>query len=226
VQRHRNSKKLSSKLNLKDGMIETINGESLSEFLAPLDLQIGSWNEVRSILGGEEKEGSGIIHQCPSDAQELFGFAAHICGVVPQASWSLVNFDNSTSLNAIEATLLRIVMTGPPDSTKPLTSMDHAFLFRFDVPKRDEQVTRVKFLHTVFLILLFRMHGQIVWDGLEKGQYLSLRDGFVAFGGGSGVDIFSARLQQSVNTLSTKPFPKWYLQLVAEGQEEVLLAHR
>jgi hypothetical protein len=147
--------------------------------LYSIGLHVGIWNQITAKnFQNEKKEERYICIKSPRDAWDLYVFSQHISEWLPKGNWNILRFDNSTSLDAMQKVIL----------SKYIKDFDFVkdnyknYSFKLEFEETSNHIMwEVEMSCIIFYILLFQAHAQIVSSSCERGQYLSIQDGFIYF---------------------------------------------
>ena len=77
---------------------------SISAYLAPVQLQIGDWNQIE--VSGCDPEDRIVTYAAPTRTAELFVFSHHLATWLAPGEWTILQIDNSTALTDTEAAFM------------------------------------------------------------------------------------------------------------------------
>ena len=147
---------------------------SIDAYLTPLQLQIGSWNQVE--VAGPAPADCVVTYATPVPAAELFVFSQHLASWLAPGDWTILQIDNSTAFTDAEVAFVSAFAPtaasfGPDGNPK---DGDRSLLLR-SVP--DASSFRYRVANVIHAFLLHEGHAQLASPGLPHRHYLSLQDG-------------------------------------------------
>lgn len=181
---------------------------------------IGDWGQIKSLIDNNEIK--KINYPAPENALELFKFASHISAWLPKGDWKLFQMDNSSHMNAYEAYLFGKLLFGK-DEVINFSEMGPIF-FEFLIGKELDECTEMLISNLIYLILLFKSHGQMVSSSCNSKKILSIQDGFVYFiSDDSGLLEANSILEK----YESNPFlsPDWVDEIISDYQERSIKGH-
>ena len=188
--------------------------------LAPKQLRIGGWKEVRPVHDGPIEHFQQI--EAPRDVDLLSTFASHLVGLLLPASWVLLQIDSSTSLNAASATLLRTVLL-PAILDQPVSEIaESTWLLEFGENQRQREASAVHLWQVLALVLADRHHCQLVSSAHGPGAYMSLQDGFVYIVVAAGDSALEVGPLLDCLDPATAQSPQWLIDMISAGQDRLL----
>lgn len=153
-------------------LMKPIDASNADLLLATIGMKLGSWNEVADMQG----ESEWINHAVPSDGKELLNFVHHLCNWMPPGKWKIVQIDNSTSLNSVEAHFIDCLLFGA-NRVERLGSRK-TILFEFGASLEDDRATELLICNLVFALFLFDAHGYLVSSSSTRSERIAIQDGF------------------------------------------------
>jgi hypothetical protein len=157
---------------IRSSVMEAIDRAKANELLAPLGMNVGSWNELSSL---PSVPATHRAYSPPTDAMELYVAANRLANWIGSGSWTLLQVDNSTSPSDDELAIFeRLVLNGRPWDV----AEQHTFLLGAGA----QQSTLVLL---VYFSLLFTWHVHLASEASLAGQRLALQDGIAYFFGDS-----------------------------------------
>jgi len=188
--------------------------------LAPKQLRIGGWKEVRPMHDGPIEHFQKI--EAPRDVDLLRTFASHLVGLLLPTSWVLLQIDNSTSLNAASATFLRTVLL-PAVMDQPVSDIpESTWLLEIGENQGQREASAVHLWQVVALVLADRHHCQLVSAAHGPGFYMSLQDGFVYLVAAAGDGALEVEPLLGCLDPATAQSPQWLIDLISNGQDRLL----
>lgn len=196
--------------------MKLLSSQEANEYLCPLSMHIGKWNQISHITGGRPH---WARYHAPEKAKELYCFSEHVAGWLPQAEWKIFQINDSTSLSIDENYLFSRLAFGEKhffDINKPQHS---TLLFEFDDNKMKSQTTELLIAHLMYVLLLSESHADIISSRQDERKYVSIQDGFVYFISDNERDIKDAGLL--IENFSKNPLalPKWVLDVNTDYQK-------
>jgi len=184
-------------------------------YLSAIGMMLGNWNQVTDIDSSVHKARSYEKGRAPAGSLELLNFAQHMAGWVPNGDWKIIQLDNSTNLDPIQASLFGGLMYGPRDIRDLDFEEQRTFLFQLG--QSDDSSTELLIAHLVYLLLLFECHGYVVSSGSSSGEVLSLQDGFVYL---SSRDKEAAGAKSILQASEKNPLmaPAWVQKIIEDYQ--------
>lgn len=143
--------------------------------LHSVGMEIGEWNEIRDLAG----RSTWISQSAPADARELLTFAQHIVTWVPNASWKILQIDNSAVFDSFQINFLNSLVRLPPGAVG--FGSGRTFLFEFCGSETEDVETEFVLANLVFALLLFDAHGYVVSKNSLGGEKLGVQDGVAYF---------------------------------------------
>lgn len=147
--------------------------QEVDDFLTPLQLSLGGWNEVVDLSG---EQGPGLVVHPPKDADELFWFVEDVVGWCYAEGRVLLQVDNSTAFLSGEDALFADLL-----GLRQLVDLAAAksFTLELDSGPAREMRFHAAVKKIVYFSLVLKWHLYLVFEERAGVRYLSLQDGIV-----------------------------------------------
>lgn len=189
--------------------------------LRTLDLKIGDWSQITtaSEIADKKNRLDYVMYEAPKDSKAMSAFSEYAASWLPAGSWKLVQIDNSTSFNTVEAALISRLLFCLEDLPSQNALDKASILFEFGTSASINALTELLISNLIHLFLLFRCHAEITSSGCDPEQFLSIQDGFVYFLPGKNINNKSTENLLQDFERNPDQSPQWIVDIIEAGQE-------
>jgi len=192
--------------------MKILDSAAANTYLHSVGMEIGEWNEIRDRAG----QPSWRSQAAPADARELLTFAQHIVTWVPNASWKMLQIDNSAVFDSFQIHFLDSLLRLEAGSVG--FGNGRSFLFEFSGSETEDAGTEFVLANLVYALLLFDAHGYVVSKNSLGGEKLGVQDGVAYF---MARDADLTKATELIDTFNARPLvsPDWIVRLLNESLE-------
>jgi hypothetical protein len=158
---------------LEESKMKIISLAEANHLLLPINMQIGDWNELKSV---NSTQTSNIAFKLPSLSLDLYVAASHLADWCNRGRWAILQIDNSSSPSHDEILIFeRLVLDGERwDLATQKT-------FLFDEPKEEKRESQLLLL--IYFSAVFSWHVHFTSSLCTRGKRLAIQDGYAYFFG-------------------------------------------
>lgn len=159
--------------------IKIMTDAQTNTLLSELDMELGEWGQIYD----KKQPSSDPIYtgiRASDSGKQLFVLALHCVTWFAKSGWLILRFDKSSSLSSVQSGILSALLF---ERRKPeaVEFYDQSILIEIQNNEASIQCARAILVTTIYFVLLFETHAEIVSSESGNGRFLSMQDGHVYF---------------------------------------------
>jgi hypothetical protein len=201
--------------------MKVITVQEAETYLSAVGMRVDNWNRIIDATNAESEKCFWINCCAPRDSLRLHTFSQHVAGWLPKGDWKILQIDNSTSFDPVQASMVGSLLFGKQEIGDLNLAENRSFLFKFCEDESANESTELLIANLIYVLLLFEGHGYVVSSGTDSGQLVGIQDGFVYFYS-KRPDISGAK--SLLKNFEENPLrsPQWINTIVGKWQERSL----